>query len=151
MLLRRLSETQSEIFDKRPEAAMGFHFAQVDERLCLILSGQVLMFPTTESDEKSNSFAERLWFNPGGERLSAETETQLLAGLDPVREQITYLPPTHTSVMGFILNPIGSLPAPPPRPAYVYGHLPFDGTTQANDVFYRCEHWLTSRRVLLAT
>jgi hypothetical protein len=93
----------------------------------------------------------RLWFNHDAETCSAEGESQLLAELDPVFDKITYLPPTHSSVMGFILNPMGYLPPTLPRPAYIYGHLPFDGMTQANDVFYRCEHWLTSRRVLLRT
>jgi hypothetical protein len=151
MLLRQLSEAQSRIFDEHPEAAMGVHFAQASERLCLILSGRVLMFPTAESDEKSNRVADRLWFHRDTEPISMEAEAQLLMSLDQVREAISYLPPNHPTVMGFILNPIGYLPPPPPRPGYVYGHLPFDGLTQRKDVFYRCEHWLTSRRVLMPT
>jgi hypothetical protein len=158
MLLRKLSEAQSKMFDEKPEAAMGLHFAQASEMLCLILSGRVLMFPNGEGDEKSNSVAKRLWFNRDAETFSVEEqsrsierESQLLAELDPVSDKITYLPPTHSSVMGFILNPIGYLPPTPSRPLYIYGQLPFDGRTQANDVFYRCEHWLTSRRVRLRT
>jgi hypothetical protein len=53
--------------------------------------------------------------------------------------------------MGFILNAPGYLPPTPMKPRYIYGHLPFTGTTQAGDVFYRCEHWATSRRVRHAT
>jgi hypothetical protein len=151
MLLRKLSETQSEMFDKKPEAAMSLHFAQAGERLCLILSGRVLMFPNSEGDEKSDKIARRLWFNRDAEPISVEAESHLLAGLDPVSDEISYLSPTHSSVMGFILNPIGYFAPTPPRPAHIYGHLPFHGTTQAHDIFYRCEHWLTSRRVLLGT
>ena len=154
MLLLQLSESQSEIFDKEPEAAMGFHFGEMDERICLILSGRVLMVPNLEgmqqsyaaSIEKSNYVADHLWF-----RRSEKAESDILAHLDRAPQTVGYLPRTHPLVMGFILNPPGYLPPAPARPAYIYGHLPFDGTTQANDVFYRCEHWLTSRRVLLST
>ena len=151
MLLRILTEAQGQLFDKEPEAAMGLHFAHSNEKLCLILSGRVLMFPTAHTDEKSKHVADRLWFRREAEPIfTDEVESQLLAGLDPVRETLRYLPTTHNAVMGFILNPItGSLPAAPPRPSHIHGHLPFDGQTQANEVFYRCEHWLTSRRVLL--
>jgi hypothetical protein len=151
MLLRQLSEAQSRIFDEQPEAAMGVHLAQTSERLCLILSGRVLMFPTAESDEKSNRVADRLWFNRDAEPISMEAESQLLMSLDPVRETITYLPPSYHAVVGFILNLVGYLPPTSMKPSYIYGHLPFDGLTQTNDVFYICEHWLVSRRVLMRT
>jgi hypothetical protein len=62
-----------------------------------------------------------------------------------------YANATDPLVMGFILNPPGYLPPAPWRPAYVYGHLPFTGITQAGDIFYRCEHWAMSRRVRHAT
>ena len=45
----------------------------------------------------------------------------------------------------------GYLPPTPQRPAHIYGHLPFSGVTQPGDVFYRCEHWATSRSVRHAT
>ena len=64
---------------------------------------------------------------------------------------VRYVHPTDALVMGFILHSYGYLPAALPRPAYIYGHLPFSGVTQTGDVFYRCEHWPTSRRVLRGT
>jgi hypothetical protein len=159
MRLLRLSELQSQSFDEQPEAAMGLHFAEAGGHLCLILSGRVLLIPgLEESDEKSRrvaeksrSFADKLWFDRETPAISPQAESQLLMSLDPVDVEISYSPPRDLSVMGVILNPALYLPPTPPRPAYIYGHLPFDGTTQANDVFYRCEHWLTSRRVLLPT
>jgi hypothetical protein len=151
MLLLKLSNSQLRSFDEQPEAAMGLHFAEADGRLCLILSGRVLMFPDADGDESSNRVADKLWFGRDAHAVSLEAETQLLMNLDPAPAEITYLQPTHPLVMGFILNPIGYLPPTPLRPAHIYGHLPFDGMAQANDVFYRCEHWLTSRRVLLGT
>src|SRR2546430_12451648 len=117
----------------------------------IVLSGRVLMVPGTEGTERSNRFASKLWFHRDPDPISIETETELLMSLDRAPANVRYLPPTDPLVMGFILNPIGYLPPTLPRPAYIYGHLPFDGVTQATDVFYRCEHWLTSRRVLLRT
>jgi hypothetical protein len=157
MLFLQLSESQSKIFDKQPEAAMGFHYAEMHNRLCLVLSGRVLMVPNLEgiqesyaaSIEKSNYVADHLWFRR--DSISKKAESNLLGNLDGAPQNVSHLPRTHPLVMGFILNPPGYLPPTPARPAHIYGHLPFDGTTQANDVFYRCEHWLTSRRVLLST
>jgi hypothetical protein len=156
MVLLRLSESQSQIFDECPEAAMGFHFAQAGERLCLVLSGRVLMLLNTKDIEgskleRSNQVADKLWFRPDTRAISEDVESKLLSILDPAPDIVKHLSLSHPLVMGFILNPLGYLPPTPPRPAYIYGHLPFDGITQVNDVFYRCEHWLTSRRVLLAT
>jgi hypothetical protein len=157
MLLLQLSESQSNSFDKQPEAAMGLHFAEMDERLCLILSGRVLMVPDFEGIEesyaasiaKSNHIADRLWSRR--EPVSEKAESDYLSSLDWAPQNVSHLPLTHSLVAGFILNPPGYLPSTQARPAYIYGHLPFDGITQANDVFYRCEHWMTSRRVLLST
>jgi hypothetical protein len=151
MLLQRLSEEQLQSFDEQPEAAMGLHFAAADGRFCLVLSGRVLMVPGIEGTERSNRFASKLWFHRDPDPISVETESELLMSLDRAPANVRYVPPTDPLVMGFILNPIGYLPPTLPRPAYIYGHLPFDGVTQATDVFYRCEHWLTSRRVLLRT
>jgi hypothetical protein len=150
VLLLKLSDTQAEDLDERPEAAMGLHFAEADNRLGLILSGHVLMFPYEDGNESSNYLADKLWFNRD-RNMDEEAESKLLKNLDHAPAKVTYIPPAHPWVLGFILSPPGYLPPPPRRPAYIYGHLPFDGTTQTRDVFYRCEHWLTSRRVLRAT
>ena len=45
----------------------------------------------------------------------------------------------------------GHLPSPPVPPSVIYGHLPFTGQTDPNEVFYRCEHWPTSRSINVAT
>jgi hypothetical protein len=77
-----------------------------------------------------------------------ERENRLVHGLGDAPSGLRPLDPTAALVLGFILNPPGYLPPSPARPASIYGHLPFTGTTQTGDVFYRCEHWLTSRRLL---
>jgi hypothetical protein len=150
MLFLKLSETQIGMFDEVPEAGMGMHFAHVDDALGFVLGGRVLMFPQAESHEgqsQSDALSKRLWFNAEtrGRRPDIAEENTLIAALADAPLS------THPSVMGFILNPPGYLPPAPRRPTYIYGHLPFTGTTQAGDVFYRCEHWATSRRVRSAT
>jgi hypothetical protein len=149
MLLLKLSEEQMTRFDQEPEAAMGVHFAQSGERIAVILSGRVLMFLSAEPDENSTRLVEQLW--SGRQDYERSLEDELLNGLASAPADISYVRPVHPWLMGFILNPIGYLPPARPRPAYIYGHLPFDGRTQQNDVYYRCEHWLVSRRVLIGT
>jgi hypothetical protein len=82
MLLQRLSEEQSQSFDEQPEAAMGLHFAATDERLCLVLSGRVLMVSGIEGTERSNRLADKLWFHRDPDPISVEAESQLLMSLD---------------------------------------------------------------------
>jgi hypothetical protein len=157
MVLLKLSESQSRGFDEQPEAGMSFHFAfaETHKRVCLVLSGRVLMLPNTEGEgselERSHYVADKLWARRQTHAISGDEELKLLLSLYDAPDHVRYLPPTDSLVMGFILNTVGYLPPTPPRPAYIYGHLPFDGITQVNDVFYRCEHWLTSQRVLLKT
>ncbi|MEM1391221.1 MAG: hypothetical protein AAGG45_09080 [Pseudomonadota bacterium] len=45
------------------------------------------------------------------------------------------------------LGPLGSLPNPPPRPAWIYGHVPFYGIASGNEVYYRYEQYPTSLRI----
>ena len=169
MLLLKLSDTQGRIFDESPEADMGLHFAQVEDKLGFVLSGRVLMLPATkrhEGQEQSDALAKELWFGPEVRKHGRETvalpsvemteaeieaEESLIQSLHDAPRNVTYVGPTDPFVMGFILNPISYLPPAPRRPGYIYGHLPFTGVTQAGDVFYRCEHWATSRRVLRGT
>jgi hypothetical protein len=169
MLLLKLSNTQSQIFDEAPEAGMGLHFAHVEGDLGFVLSGRVLLLFDTkrrEGREQSDALANRLWFGPKAPRSRQETiapgsfevteeqieeEESLIQALHKAPEEVTHLGPPGPSVLGFILNPIRYLLPAPQRPLYVYGHLPFSGVTQAGDVFYRCEHWASSRRIRRGT
>jgi hypothetical protein len=159
MLLLQLSETQMELFDKEPEFGMGVHLASVEDTVGFVLSGRVLMLPNAEGREgqsQSDALKNRLWF--GVEAQGRHSETLAAASESEIAEENTLIaaladaPPTmFPFVMGFILNPPGYLPPTPRRPTYIHGHLPFTGITQTGDVFYRCEHWATSRRVRLGT
>jgi hypothetical protein len=161
MLLLKLSATQIGMFDEAPEAGMGMHFARIDDALGFVLSGRVLLLPYTngrEGQSQSDALSKRLWFDAETRGRRAETlapaseaeiseESTLIARLADAPLSTRYANATDPLVMCFILNPPGYLPSAPWRPAYVYGHLPFTGITQAGDVFYRCEHWAMSRRV----
>jgi hypothetical protein len=165
MLLLKLSATQIEMFDEAPEAGMGMHFARVEDALGFVLGGRVLMLSYTEGREgqsQSDALSNRLWFDAGTRGRRRETlaptseadiaeENTLIAALADAPLSTRYASATDPFVMGFILTPPGYLPPTPRRPTYIYGHLPFTGITQAGDVFYRCEHWATSRRVRYAT
>ena len=51
MLLLKLSPSQIEMFDKAPEAGMGFHFARIGEQVGFILSSRVLMLVDFERQQ----------------------------------------------------------------------------------------------------
>jgi hypothetical protein len=163
MLLLKLAATQMGVFDEAPEAGMGVHFARIDDALGLVLSGRVLLLPNTEGREgqaRSDALLKRLWFDAEGraQRAEAPMEAEIAEEENTLIEMLAdaplitrYASATDVLMMGFILNPPGYLPPAPRRPPYIYGHLPFSGVTQAGDVFYRCEHWATSRRVRFPT
>lgn len=169
MLLLKLSDAQEAMFDEAPEADMGLHFAKVGDQLAFILSSRILMIPIHqdgEAQKRSDDLATKLWFGPEVRKYRGETiapssatmtkkeiedEESLIDALYDAPRNVSFSDPTDPLVMGFILRSYGYLPSPPPRPAYVYGHLPFSGVTQTSDVFYRCEHWAVSRRVLRST
>jgi hypothetical protein len=177
MLLLKLSNEQAGMFDEAPEAGMGVHFARVGDELGFILSGRVAMLSEAKGrkgKEQSDALANRLWFGEhvrkfrhrfshadpqqryvfddevegevGGADI--QEETGLIAALADAPAGLSYVSPLDPFVMAFTLNPVGYLPPTPARPPYIYGHLPFTGVAQQGDLFYRCEHWAVSRRVL---
>src|SRR3984957_4210379 len=174
MELLKLSDDQARAFDEMPEVGMGVQFARTrnklgEDELGFILSGRVVMLSDatrTDAKKPTDELTNWLWFgghvrkvmsrdeelNPyrGAELRDDDIQKELgLIGiLADAPEDLAYVGPADPFVMGFILNPIGYLPPTPARPAYIYGHLPFTGVTQAGDRYFRCEHWAISRRVL---
>jgi len=51
-------------------------------------------------------------------------------------------------VMALIVGPLAPLPGPPPRPASLYGHLPFGAKTDPDMLIYRWEAFPKSRRIV---
>jgi hypothetical protein len=161
MLLLKLSPAQIEMFDGTAEAGMAVQFATVKDidTLVFVLSGRVLMLPNADGREgqaQSDTLSNRLWFDAETRRRRSETLAPTpeaeSAEEDALISALADAPPsTRPFVIGFILNPPAYLPPSPRRPTHIYGHLPFSGIAQAGDVFYRCEHWATSRRVRYAS
>jgi hypothetical protein len=170
MLFLKLRGTQMDKFAEESEVAMGVQFANVEGRLGFVLSGRVLMLPDSDDekrlDEKhiapSRALMTYLWSGPERRKYDAseppqaseaeiEREDKLIEALHKAPDSVPYLSPSNALTMGLILNPPTLLPPAPAPPTSIYGHLPFTATTQPNEVFYRCEHWLTSRRVLVAS
>jgi hypothetical protein len=115
MVLLKLSESQCQIFDEQAAAAMGLHFAQTGEGLCLVLSSRVLMLLNSEGIERSklersNEVADKLWFHRDTREISEDEESRLLSTLYPAPAIVHHLPLTDPLVMGFILNPVAYLP-----------------------------------------
>jgi len=156
MILFKLSESQMRTFDEKPEAGMGVQFARVGPRFGFVLSGRVLMSPYAETrDDRTEAVINYLWFGPERLQRSLEATTaqedRLINELADAPSDISCVSASDPLLMGFILNVPGYLPPSPSRPSYIYGHLPFTGVAQPGDVFYRCEHWATSRRVRYPT
>ena len=150
MTILRLSDAQIQHFAEIPETAMGLHVTTPieRERLVFVLGGLVVMLPDAAAFEEISALMRQPWLQPGrdlpfDERVRAfDVWFEHLRPAPPLSD-----PPPRNNVLGLIIIHPSSLPPPPPRPSSIYGHLPFSGTTEPNDVFYRCEPWPTSRRI----
>jgi hypothetical protein len=149
--LLRLNKPQIDHFSEMPETAMGLHVtssAGERERLVLVLGGVVAMVPDAAAFEEIAELMRQPWLQarrhmPFGERIRAfDAWFEHLDAAPSLSD-----PPPRSNVSGLIIVYPSTLPSPPPPPLSIYGHLPFSGTTEPNDVFYRCEPWPTSRRI----
>ena len=142
MPLLRLNDEQVSHFAKVPETAMDVHAVKSakTEEVNFVLGCLILLVPDGEAAEQISGLLRASWFRP--RRTRSDDEGSFEGWLRSLGEA----PPDLTA--GFILGPYGTLPPPPPPPPLIiYGHLPFSGTTEANDVHYRCESWPTSIRI----
>jgi hypothetical protein len=149
-------------FARRPELMMGVQIAldhredgQSARHIYVLLNGQVLLSLDEGLPEAIRSISSADW-------MIAELMQEEAAGLFrrwydrlPYFEWIRPLEPDelvnygNPSVLGMIFHgPVGPLPPPPARPAYVYGHLQFHATAGPKDIFYRYEQFPQSRRIL---
>jgi hypothetical protein len=151
MTLLRLSQIQIEHFTEIPETAMGLHVTTSPigrERLVFVLGGAVALVSNGAAFEEISALMQQPWLRASsdlhfGERLRAFEAWFEHLGPAPKLSD----PPPRGSVLGLIIVHPSTLSAPPPRPLSIYGHLPFSGVTEPNDMFYRCEPWPTSRRI----
>jgi len=124
---------------------MGVQVCIAEEKFALVLWGRVLW----TLDDTEPSQADR------AEEKQHDPETWL-SGLTQCDLSVSAYKnvPFHLrrwAFHGLILggtNPVSAGSPIPAAPATVYGHLPYLATTGKDDVFYRCEPFPTSRRVL---
>lgn len=150
MPLFRLSGQQTNRFSEMVEAAPGVHLAKIADAddLSFVLGERVLLVPDETARDQVAALLKQSWLQTR-DRVEHEERAagfdRWLSGLSQApRLQAQSIP---RSVLAFKLHPHGYLPTTLSRPALIYGHLPFSGTTGASDIFYRCEPWPTSRRI----
>jgi hypothetical protein len=153
MRLQRLRGNDPDEFAEAPEIAMDFHLGRSNENEFYLVVGcrvGILLTESTFADPQVGYLSER-WLSPG---LSAKEREaafdEWLSGL-PTAPPLTTATPAQAwqSYWGAMspVTPIGTLPPPLPRPASIYGHLPFSATTYPETVIYRWEAYPTSRRI----
>jgi hypothetical protein len=149
MELFRLRDDDQDAFAEAPENGMDLHYAQTrggDFYLVIGCRVAILLNERTYS-EPDTSYLYQPWAGSG---LSDEgriaTFERWLSSLRGAPSLITTsaasAAPAFWSAMGMV-TPIGTLPPPPPRPASIYGHLPFQVTTGPGALIYR---WEAGRR-----
>jgi hypothetical protein len=147
MKLYRLTNDQADQFAKLPESAMGLQFAEGDNKLVVcIVGGQVILDARTADPEEG--LLEQPWLSRSGlTQQSRETAFDAwLAALPDWKESLNPLDANRTWTGG-TQPPAGPAPAPPPPGKPVPGHLPYQVTTNAGEVFYRWEAWPKSVRI----
>jgi hypothetical protein len=119
----------------------------------VVVGGPIAILPDDGVSEQLRALSERTWIRDGEQRGAQISDFDNWRSTLPMAQNVTFSKQQPLkAIIGLILHgPIGPLPLPPLRPAYVYGHLQFHGTTQANDIFYRYESFPTSRRINQAT
>jgi hypothetical protein len=154
MGIKKLNEDQMRLFDSAPEDAMGLHTAgSEDGQAHIVVGGRVVItFDGRLLEELSRyplARGERLQsFNEHADRADPVNQIELWLRQLPEFERSIWPEVDIGRSLRFKLTPPGGYAPPTPaRPPHVFGHLPFTGTTGSDDVFYRCEPWLGSRRL----
>lgn len=162
MTITRLTPEQAAQFDRKPEYSMGLQIAvrkDDQDQTTLILYGRIALMLDSELDADLRALRGHF---AGAEQLSPHDYARELEGwtgrLD--RDDQHFDPEALKSLQGRAaqsalqlvhLGPVATNAAPPMARTRPYGHLPFKGVCNGNDVFYRYEAYPNSRRINLAT
>ncbi|MGH6742756.1 MAG: hypothetical protein ACREDY_27620 [Bradyrhizobium sp.] len=148
MTIYRLTEEQIDGFAGFPEVAMGIQIAADESGKELIVAGGHIAIDVSEKiEEPLNQYRERV---ARDQMLSpSEYGERLMDWVAQLSDAPTLTPvPQNQALAALIhLGPRAVLPAVLPRPAYVYGHLPFHGKCGGSDIYYRYEQFPTSKRI----
>jgi hypothetical protein len=153
-------------FDKAPEVAMDVHYARQRDReppySFIVVGGRVAISTHEEPRMPIEGYLDQPWLKPNLPRderkglfeawLGSLPEAPILEPKSPTDfiQPIVLQRQDHREeapTLAFILGPLLPLPSPPPRPASIYGHLPFGTRTASDTVLYRWEAFPTSRRI----
>src|SRR5439155_9085519 len=145
MALRRLTKDQVDHFKEIRETAMGLHVTTTSNdpnEPVFVLGGAVLLIPDKGAPEEISKLMEEKWIQARS-HLSYEERIEGFNHWLKSRSDAPKLakqPPLRRDLLGLIIVRPRTLPLPPPPPSPplpIYGHLPFSGNTEPNDVFYR--------------
>lgn len=158
--MRLLRLRNPDIFQDReiPEAGMDLHFGAFEGDAYAIIGERVAVkldeigdeaYPLDQEWRKQDlSYSDRKTIFE--DWLRDLPEAPRLEPIDPGALGPLVFRPEHETrrnIMGFIVGPLAPLPAPPPRPSSIYGHLPFGTVTESDTLIYRWEAFPTSRRI----
>jgi hypothetical protein len=149
MPLLRLTAEQIAEFARKPETAMDVHIVEVSSGdggigWWLVIGCSILMVPDPDAREQMSALMREgrpMWRGKGETAVGVFERWR--AGLGSTADF-----PGASNIAHMVIHPAHRVYRPFPVPSFgVYGHLPFVGTTEPNEVYYRCECWPTSRRV----
>jgi hypothetical protein len=154
MTITRLSEEDVRRFADSPEIDMDLQIGKVeneqeDEQYVIVASGRIGIV----YDEALSAEMDRHWEYIGAPARIAPDEhaTRIEEWKNslPLGKPLRPINPSEVfRALGFIhLGPRFPLPPLWPRPAYIYGHLPFHGRCSGTDSYYRYEQFPTSVRI----
>lgn len=158
MALFKLSDDIVRKAIKVREVAMGLHVVEVVEKyneIGYVLGDLVLMVPDEEANAQISELLREPWMQSnapnwhetsgptdGIQRWNRESQFEIWRdSLEKAPKIERFL--SRADVLQMPLAILG----PPPAPGKIYGHLPYETKTGANDVFYRCEPWPISKRI----
>nr|WP_321439585.1 hypothetical protein [uncultured Hyphomonas sp.] len=155
MTIRKLSSDAQAMFAELPEVDMGLQICTTDDNsdaehlYSIVVACKIVITFDKQFEEDLGSLRGLL-----GESLGSEGERyadRLLDWTDGL-EEAEKLGSVDKGESLFALRylhlgPLRGFPKPPPRPSWIYGHLPFRGICGSEDVYYRYEQYPTSLRI----
>lgn len=135
MPLLRLKQSDVDELADTSESAMGVHVVRTERGDGVVLSGLVLLLPDKEAWRQTSELLKKSWFRESADEPSTKSDFEKwLRSLSPA--------PAVTSAGSGRVPHTGATGGVTPT-----GSLPLTKRTRSGDVFYRCEHWPTSKRI----
>lgn len=151
MPILRVSDGMAVEFAGQREAGMGVQVGLRREHgdYVLIVDTVVAVIFDSQVTEQARTLLRRPWMDSGQSQEAQEKDFRSwLASLDLIGDVRLVEPGMGRAILGFIFHgPSSPLGPPPQPPAQIFGHLPFEASSGAEDVYYRYEPFPISRRI----